>query len=152
MQPLEMFLHGTGHFWSDCNGFYLVPNTSSKWPRGKNLRHFWHLLSLLDEKEHFLPASRDYLSKPNQTKIYFLVLIHCQNKNQLVKGCGTHGKVDSPQRHKKFFPCFSGADQKPTSLHPLRFIYRECVSWLSLFIHNANWHELVFSKKEHSIS
>lgn len=57
-----------------------------------------------------------------------------------------------PQPRKKFLLCISGADQNPKSLHPLRFTYHECISWLSLFIQNANWHELVFSKKEWSIS
>lgn len=96
MQPPEMFLNATRHLWSDCNGFLL----HSK-PRGSSLRHFLRLLWLLDEKEYFLPVSQHYFSKPNQTKIYFLKLIHRQNKNWLVKGCGTLRKVDSLQTHTK---------------------------------------------------
>lgn len=40
-------------------------------------------------------------TKPNKAKMYFLKLFYHQNKNQLIKGCGTHRKVDSLQRHKK---------------------------------------------------
>lgn len=58
----------------------------------------------------------------------------------------------SPKPQKNFLLRISGADQNPKSLHPLRFTYHECISWLSLFIQNANWHELAFSKKEWSIS
>lgn len=63
-------------------------------------------------------------------------------------------KVWHLQKHQKknLLLHIRGADQNPKPLHPLRFTYHECISWLSLFIHNANWHELVFSKKECSIS
>lgn len=61
-------------------------------------------------------------TKPNKAKMYFLKLFYRQNKNQLIKGCGTHRKVDSLQRHKKNFSVLLALTRTPN----------HCILWGSL--------------------
>lgn len=127
--------------------FYLIPKKplvqtkrQQQQPQG-----FFTTCPIARWERAFPPCIPTPLQQTSWTKISFLKLIDHQN---------THRKFGNLQKcqKKNLLLHIRGADQNPKPLHPLRFTYHECISWLSLFIHNANWHELVFSKKECSIS
>lgn len=116
--------------------FYLIPKIPLCRPRSSsgNLRLSSQLVSLLDEKGHFLPAPQHYFSKQVKQK-------------SLLKSKYAQKGWKSAKAQKNLIHHIGGTDQNPKLPHPLRFTYHECISWLLLFIHNANWHELVFSKQ-----
>lgn len=137
-----MLLSGTRHFWSDCNGLNSKTSLHSK--RQQQPQAFLTTCLTAGWEKAFPPCIPALLQQTSQTKLSSLKLIHCQN---------THKKGwQSAKAQKNLLLHISGANQNPKPLHPLRFTYHERISWLSLFIHDANWHELVFSKKEWSIS